>query len=367
MSGRRTIKGLKGEEKMPKYQDKGPSVARANNSEASQASDTSPAKDISPAKSPDTQKHPSTSLDPEDIIRAIKDLKDDLKGDNESLRQELSHVGQEIKSKLESFTAEMQDLSDRVGEAETRVAQVEEWAAEATEALCSCLEQQKTLQRKLTDLESRSRRNNIRIFGVTEGEEGNSMPKFIEKLLRDELPLPQDLELKIQRAHRSPAFKPKSEAPPRPIIINFQEYTTKEMVLSEAWKRGKIQRSNRILYFDHDYATEVVKKRKEYNGIKKVLKDKGIRFQTPYTYMRIHWSTGPRTYTNAQEVQRELKKRGFSLEEPVSAELPGGAGERLRELLGWQRVANRQEAESAAGRRARERLQEFQRESTDNV
>lgn len=193
------------------------------------------------------------------------------------------------------------------------------------------------------------------------------MIKFIERLLRDELPLPQNLELKIQRAHRSPAFKPKPDAPPRPIIINFLEYTTKEMVLSEAWKKGKIQLSNRTLYFDHDYATEVVKKRKEYNGIKKVLKEKGIRFQTPYTSMRIHWSTGPRTYTNAQEVQRELKKRGFSLDEPMRAEQAGDGGERLRELLGWQRVVSHRESESAAGRRARERLQEFQREPTGKV
>lgn len=158
--------------------------------------------------------------------------------------------------------------------------QVEGWAAEATEALCTCLEQQRALQQKLTDLESRSRRNNIRIFGVAEGEEGNSVLQFIVKLLRRELPLPQDLDLKIQRAHRSLAHKPRPEAPPRPIIINFQEFTTKELVLREAWKKGKIQLGNRPLFFDHDYATEIVKKRREYNVIKKGLKEKGVHFQT---------------------------------------------------------------------------------------
>ncbi len=40
---------------------------------------------------------------------------------------------------------------------------------------------------------------------------------------------------------------------------------------------------NRTLYFNHDYAGETVKKRREYNGVKKALKQKGIRFQTPYT------------------------------------------------------------------------------------
>ncbi|KAK9526422.1 hypothetical protein VZT92_015123 [Zoarces viviparus] len=141
----------------------------------------------------------------------------------------------------------------------------------------------------------------MRLFGVAEGEEGNSVPQFIVKLLRSELPLPQELYLKIQRAHRSGVQKPRPEAPPRPIIINFQEFKTKDTVLREAWKKGKIQLGSRRLYFDHDYVTEIVKKRREYNGIKKALKEKGIRFQTPYTNIRIHWDTGTRSYTSAQE------------------------------------------------------------------
>lgn len=62
---------------------------------------------------------------------------------------------------------------------------------EATEALCTYLKQQRFLQQKLTDLESWSRRNNLRIFGVAEGEEGNSVPQFIEKLIKSEPPASQ--------------------------------------------------------------------------------------------------------------------------------------------------------------------------------
>lgn len=98
----------------------------------------------------------------------------------------------------------------------------------------------KALQQILTDSEFLSRRNNIRIFGVAEGEEGNSGPQFIVKLFKSELPLPQDMDLKIQWVHRSLVLRPQPEAPPRPIIINFQEFTTKEMVLRQAWKKGKI-------------------------------------------------------------------------------------------------------------------------------
>lgn len=131
-----------------------------------------------------------------------------------------------------------------------------------------------------------------------------------------ELPLPTDMDLKIQQAHRSLLPKPRPEAPSRPLIINCQEFTTKETVLREAWKRGKIQLSNRPLFFVHDYATEIVQKRREYNKIKKCLKAKGIRFQTPYTSMRIHWDSGVRTYTSAHDMGRELQRQGYSVEVP---------------------------------------------------
>lgn len=106
-------------------------------------------------------------------------------------------------------------------------------------------------------------------------------------LPKSKLPILEELNLKIQCMHRSLTQKPPPDKPPRPIIINFQEFTTKELVLKEAWqksKTGKIHLSNRILYFDHDDASEIIKKRKEYNRIKKALKAGGIHFQTPYTY-----------------------------------------------------------------------------------
>lgn len=41
------------------------------------------------------------------------------------------------------------------------------------EALIKSMERQKTMQKKLTDLEGRSRRNNISISSIPEGKEGN--------------------------------------------------------------------------------------------------------------------------------------------------------------------------------------------------
>lgn len=66
-------------------------------------------------------------------------------------------------------------------EMEVRLAWVEGWAVEVSEALTAAI-QEKKMQQKLMDLESRSSRNNILIFGVPEGEERSSAVRFVLEL-----------------------------------------------------------------------------------------------------------------------------------------------------------------------------------------
>lgn len=59
------------------------------------------------------------------------------------------------------------------------------------------------MQTKMTDLEAWSRRNNIRLYVIPEGEEENNMMNFVAKLLKSELDVPDVVNLKIQRCHRA--------------------------------------------------------------------------------------------------------------------------------------------------------------------
>ena len=203
------------------------------------------------------------------------------------------------------------------------------------EALCKSLKQQQILQDKLTDIEGRSRRNNICIFGIPEDKEGDSAPKYVHQLLTTELSLPPNVNLQIQRAHRALAQKPNCNSPPRSMIVHFLEFMVKEMVLKKAWQK-KIVVEGRPLIFDHDYATEVVQKHKAYSGIKKLLKERGTRFQTPLTKMRIHGDDGPKLYGPAQEAACDMRKRGFSVG-PTGSAAPDHEAtlERLHQGLPW--------------------------------
>lgn len=79
---------------------------------------------------------------------------------------------------------QMQSLSQQLDEAESHVEQVESLVEKATEAISTCLDHQRSLQLKLTDLELRSRRNSIQVFGLGEAEESDSVSHFMEKFLR---------------------------------------------------------------------------------------------------------------------------------------------------------------------------------------
>ena len=85
------------------------------------------------------------------------------------------------------------------------------------------------------------------------------------------------------------------------------------MILKKAWQK-RVKLGNSPLFFDNDYAAEVVQKRRAYMEIKKTLKTKGIRFQMPLTRIRIHWTDGPRLYNSAQEAAKEMRKRGMDVQ-----------------------------------------------------
>ncbi|KAJ4934667.1 hypothetical protein JOQ06_007452 [Pogonophryne albipinna] len=95
----------------------------------------------------------------------------------------------------------------------------------------------------------------------------------------------EDIKLEIQTAHRAPAPKPQPDKPPRAIIVNFLRFEVKENVIKTAWRTAMEVKGRRVT-FDHDYSSEVAVKRRKYAGLKKCLKDKGIRFQSPMDTLR---------------------------------------------------------------------------------
>lgn len=250
------------------------------------------------------------------MAKAIQNLSDNIREMRKEIKEDLNNLKAEMNQKLQDAIVDIRNHATRLTEAEQRVNELETVNVDLRDALIHCLDQQKTLQTKVTDLEGRSRRNNLRIYGIKEDAEGNDMMAFINNFIKKELALPEDEELQIQRAHRSLGPKPQDIAIARSIVVNFQRYDIKDKILRAAWAK-KISYEGKTITFTHDLPTEINNKLKEYKDIKKILKEQKIRFQTPYpAKMRIHWESGPRLYKSASEAAEDMKKRGYAVEMP---------------------------------------------------
>ncbi|CAL9707344.1 unnamed protein product [Knipowitschia caucasica] len=281
----------------------------------------------------------------------------------EDMKTQLDVLNVNINQKLEAASRQIEDATRRLEEVEIKAAGAEKWDLAVRDTLLDLINNQRALQSKMSDLEGRSRRNNIRIYGIAEKTEGTSMPAFIESFilneLRESIGVQRGADLGIERAHRALGPQPPTGAPPRSIVIRFLSFTTKEKVLQAAWKKQMFVQNKRV-FFDHDYATDVQQRRKEYTPIKKILKENQIRFQTPLTRIRIHFDTGSVTCNDPHAAVAELEKRGFSVG-PIRAKKPADHNaDTLSKLLPWRTVgphrAGKDYQESI-----RERLRGFQR------
>ncbi|KAI4827100.1 hypothetical protein KUCAC02_030524, partial [Chaenocephalus aceratus] len=137
----------------------------------------------------------------------------------------------------------------------------------ALEATCATLTDSNVkLLAKVTDLESRSRRNNIRIVGLPESIEGPHPSTFFPKLLMEVfgegvLDSPPECD----RAHRSLTDKLKPGQRPQPVIIRVHRYQQKEKIIREARaRRGKLQYQGTPIAIYEDYTPEVMAQRYKY-------------------------------------------------------------------------------------------------------
>ena len=217
--------------------------------------------------------------------------------------EEIRGFRKDTKLQLNDIKAELTNVNAKLAEAEMRIENVEDRVQNVEQVLSKMIKVMNQQENKLLDQEGRSRRENLRIYNVPEEAEGPSMVEFVQKLLRETLEVPPTTELGIERAHWALAPRPSGdrEDKPRSIIIRFLRYTTKEEVLRKAWGKNKVFLNGRLIYFDQDYPPAILQKRKDYSEAKRVLKQKNIRFQTPFpAKLRVFYEDETRLYQSRQ-------------------------------------------------------------------
>lgn len=138
------------------------------------------------------------------------------------------------------------------------------------------------------------------------------MAAFVELLLQQKLELPDSAEIRVERAHRALVSKPPPNAAPRSIVVKMASYRMKEEVLKMTWQKRGFEYMGTRVNLGHDYAPEVLKQRREYAEVKSILKERKIRFQTPFpAKLRVFYPEGTVLYGSVEEATSDMAKRGL--------------------------------------------------------
>ncbi|KAJ1157909.1 hypothetical protein NDU88_010606 [Pleurodeles waltl] len=140
---------------------------------------------------------------------------------------DLSTASASIRTDIACFCKKVMDLDQRLKTVEEHIRMVPEHDAEL-----------RTLRAKLTDLEDRSRRDNVRFFGIPEHKEGTNIKAFLKSLLPELTSLTLSPPLEYQRVHRIGPLHTETSGRPSSIITSFLCHEQAHLVVSMARSQG---------------------------------------------------------------------------------------------------------------------------------
>lgn len=184
-----------------------------------------------------------------------------------------------LEAKLDHIQATVADHDQKIASFESN-ANLQDERMLTLEATCAMLtESSAKMVAKVIDLESRSRRNNIRVIGLPESIEGPRPSTFFSELLAEVL---GDSVLtsppECDRAHRALTAKPKPGQRPRPVLIRLHKFQQKELIIREARaRRGKLQYRGTPIAIYEDYPPEVMEQRYKYKEVMSELYKLGLK------------------------------------------------------------------------------------------
>uniref|UniRef100_A0A3Q0SYH9 L1 transposable element RRM domain-containing protein n=1 Tax=Amphilophus citrinellus TaxID=61819 RepID=A0A3Q0SYH9_AMPCI len=206
------------------------------------------------------------------LFELIDDLKKSIEGRLDIIESSLATMQKEqreIESRVDVIDEAMSSTDSRIS---------------ALEVTCGQLREENALLKvKLNDLEGRSRRCNIRVLGIKEGEEQGRPTDFITRLIPEVLGKDNFAKpVKIDRAHRSLRPKPQPDERPRAIIARIHNARDVANILRLSRLHSPLMYNGARVSIFPDYTAEVVSQRMAYNNVRKKLTEAGAKCSLPY-------------------------------------------------------------------------------------
>ncbi|KAJ1144084.1 hypothetical protein NDU88_010386 [Pleurodeles waltl] len=228
-----------------------------------------------------TTTNPQTSSPPtESITMAEKSHSTTM----DRILQEITTVSRRIEgmdASITSLTLETKSMRAEIAGFQSRVTGLEQrmGLVEAQTTMSRDRDQDLLyLRHKLTDMEDRSRRDNIRLHGIPENEEGVDVQSFLRSILPKLTSLDFDPPIEFQRAHRVGPKRPGNSSRPRPIIACLLRHNQTRQILQAARKQGPFQLDQYVIRITADYSKETNDRRKAFLALRPLLRQLEIKY-----------------------------------------------------------------------------------------
>ena len=241
---------------------------------------TRPARSSAP-----TEANKMAAVNNEPVLAAIEALGVTMEGRIEALRVTMEGRMDVIDASFLALQNEhrasekrMDEMDIAITDVHTRVSSMERTSMDVVGWVAELREENIVLKAKLDDLEGRSRRCNIRIVGITEGEEGERPAEFVSRLVTDLLgPGGCSKPIKVDRAHRSLKARPPPTANPRVIIAKLHNDRDVAAVFRCSQEKKQLFYKGRKMFIFPDYTADVSSRRQAFGKVKRRLVDGGAK------------------------------------------------------------------------------------------
>uniref|UniRef100_K7E4K6 L1 transposable element RRM domain-containing protein n=1 Tax=Monodelphis domestica TaxID=13616 RepID=K7E4K6_MONDO len=207
---------------------------------------------------------------------------------------------------------QIQSLMTRIKHLEESEMIKQQESIKQTQIINELEENRKYLTEKVTDLENRGRRENLRIIGLPEKPEvNNKLDIILEEIIKENCPhvLEQGGKIEIERIHRTPSILNPQKTTPRNVIAKFKSFQVKEKILQEA-KKKSFRYKGAPIRITHDLAANTLRDRKAWNTIFRKARELGLQPRINYpAKLTIYFQGKVWAFNKIEDFQAFAKKR----------------------------------------------------------
>lgn len=183
-----------------------------------------------------------------------------------------------LQESLATTQASLLSLGNRVKEIEEASSDYDRRLSTLEQTCTEMRAENTALRLKMTDLEARSRRQNIKIVGLPEKIENGRPTEFVTEFILELLGAGNFTKpLEVDRAHRVGRMPSGKDARPRVMIARIHHFQMREKILQLARQQFPLRHNSKAVHIFPDYPAEVMKERQAFNDARRKIRDAGGR------------------------------------------------------------------------------------------